>query len=102
MVLYGKCKILNWRVITISKEDKFLNKWNETRKMGKWKYILFQGVFLGGIGFSLGKVGLDFFLERELGNIAEYITTAIIFGVFFGTGTWFYTESRYKKYTANK
>ena len=88
--------------IVMSKEDKFLNKWSETRKLGKWKYILFQGVFLGGIGFSLGKVGLDFFLDKELRNLAEYITFAIIFGIFFGAGIWYYTENRYKKYTANK
>lgn len=89
-------------VIIISKEDKFLNKWSRTRKMGKWKFILFQGIFLGGIGFILGKVGLDFFLGIELGNMQEYIMTAILFGIFFGTGTWLYTENRYKNYTTNK
>lgn len=89
-------------MIIISQEDKFLNKWSETRKMGKWKYILFHGVFLGGIGFLLGKVALNFFLGKELGNIAEYIITAIIFGVLFGTGIWLYTENRYRKYTANR
>lgn len=89
-------------MIIISKEDKFMNKWRETRKKGKWKFILFQGIFLGGIGFTLGKVGLDFFLNRELGNMQEYIINAIIFGIFFGTGIWLYTENRFKKYTANR
>ncbi|WP_394174812.1 hypothetical protein [Guptibacillus hwajinpoensis] len=70
--------------------------------MGKWKYILFNGVFLGGIGFLLGKVVLNFFLENELGNTADLIISAIISGAFFGTGIWLYTENRYKKYTANK
>ncbi|RKL65141.1 hypothetical protein CR203_21995 [Salipaludibacillus neizhouensis] len=62
----------------------------------------FYGILFGGTGFLLGKVGLDFFLDKAFEKISEYIMTSIIFGILFGTGTWLYTENRYKKYTANK
>ncbi|MDP4553487.1 hypothetical protein Q9251_21780 [Alkalihalobacillus macyae] len=89
-------------MIIVSKEEKFFTSWSETRKKGKWKFILFNGVFLGGVGYSLGKVVLNLFLGEWVGNIAEYISGALVFGIIFGTGIWVYTENRYKKYIANK
>ncbi len=73
-------------------------------KLGKREsgnFILFNGVFLGGLGYLLGEVVLKLFLGKGLGNMTEYFPRALVFGIIFGTGIWLYTEKRYKKYIEN-
>ncbi|WP_377890229.1 hypothetical protein [Alkalihalobacillus sp. R86527] len=84
--------------MTISKEEQFVNKWSKIRGMGKWKYILLQGVLVGGSVFLFVNVCIDFIFSEEYKRISEYIMTSLLFGILFGAGTWYYSENKYKKY----
>lgn len=84
--------------MTISKKEEFVEKWSKIREMGKWRYILLQGVLVGGSVFLFVNVCIDFIFFEEYKRVSEYIMTSLLFGILFGAGTWFYSEDKYKKY----
>lgn len=87
--------------------QKFLKKWNEIRKKGKWRYIFFTGMLNWGIKTSL----LFFFIINLMDyglNIKNYfsgnwiISFLVIFimfflggGITFGFGMWNFLEKKY-------
>ncbi|WP_117170516.1 hypothetical protein [Paraliobacillus sediminis] len=77
-------------------------RWEKIRKMGKWKYVLLYGVLLGGILFFLISWGLDYFFTNTFEALPVYILNAVIFGLIYGIISWFFSETRYKKYFDNK
>ncbi|WP_270180961.1 hypothetical protein [Alkalihalobacillus sp. CinArs1] len=76
-----------------------MNEWSETRKLGMWKYILFYGIILGGMGIALVEAGIDLYFHGGLNHFTDYTTTGLIFGTTYGTGTWFHGEYKFRKVT---
>ncbi|MEI5907084.1 hypothetical protein WAK64_08445 [Bacillus spongiae] len=83
----------------MNKEKQWL-KWEKTRRMGKWKFILFISLLAGGISF-ITQLLVDVY-QQDLLLFKVYLWTAIPFGFTFGICRWMINESRYKKYITNK
>jgi len=82
-------------------KEKDFNAWSKSRKKGKLKYILINGVMAWGLPMF---IVMTFFVNTafdESGLLMSHVKTDaitwIIMGLFVGIFTWFYNESEYQK-----
>ncbi|WP_456276593.1 hypothetical protein [Bacillus sp. AK128] len=76
-------------------------KWEKTRKLGMFRFILLYGILLYGTAVFFVILGLAVIIGISQ-PISEHITRAIFLGIFFGIYYWLTTESKYKKHINNK
>ena len=74
----------------------YLQKWEKTRRGGKFKYILFQSLMTGGACFlTVILFKVVFNTESPIGVL---IFQSIIIGLVISIISWIVNEKRYKKY----
>jgi hypothetical protein len=77
--------------------SEYMQKWEKTRREGKFKYILFQSLMTGGACF------LTFMLFKVIFNTASpvgvLIYQSIMIGLVISIISWVGNEIRYKKYS---
>ncbi len=86
------------------REQEAILSWEETRKMGKWRYIFVKGtltwsLMTAGIYIILTLALTKFFINKEI--ILYFLKMFLIFvavGTAFGVGSWYWSEMKYKKY----
>ena len=82
---------------------KDIQRWEETRKRGKWNFILVNGVLAWGVPmFAI----MTFFVNKRpdkpltLGMLAVSAVIWACGGFCFGLAMWAFSERRYQKYLA--
>ena len=88
------------------------DRWTETRKKGRTRYILLNGIVLIGGFFAVGMLAVDFYflnslelsLEAYLGKGMTWISftiNAVIMGLLMGTLNWYGNERNFRNYSQN-
>lgn len=87
-------------------KEKEFNSWSKSRRKGKLKFILINGVLAWGMPmfFLMTFMLNDAFDESGLIMSHVRINAVIwtITGLFFGISVWFFSEYKYKKEVANR
>ena len=90
------------------KERDLMKKWEDTRGMGKVKYVLLKGtvawtVLTGGIFVILTLITNKFLINKEI--LLYFLNMFLVFmvlGTLFGVVSWHLSERRYQSYIKNK
>ncbi len=84
----------------MNNEDKRWQKWEQTRQMGRNRFILFYGVFGWGVLTALLSTLWMYFLIRD-DVLILFVTSIILFpigGYFWGYYMWRLSEKKYRQY----
>jgi uncharacterized membrane protein YqjE len=79
-----------------------LSPWEETRKKGKWSFVLRQGVLVrGGIFFLvLNSLHIFVFHDKNRSSAAFFLTDALVLGLLgfaWGIWTWHRSERKFEQ-----
>lgn len=88
--------------VLIINREKQLEKWGKTRQNGKWKYVVFYGLFFAGFVYLFGTLLLDWMFNDEIKALYYYFTQAVPFGLVYGFVGWLVMEKRYENYIGHK
>lgn len=92
---------------TQTKELELMKKWEETRAMGKMKYVLLKGtvawtILTGGIFVILTLITNKFLINTEI--LMYFLNMFLVFiglGTLFGVFSWHLSEKRYQSFIKN-
>jgi hypothetical protein len=77
-----------------------MNKWSETRKIGKGQYILRFGVLFWGVSTGLSFLYLQHFVFEKPINIVSVVLAMVLFpisGYFLGKFIWWMNEIQFRR-----
>jgi len=81
----------------------FLERWEQTRKQGRGRYVLTSGVLVWGLPMF---VVMTFFARETsdltVGLVAVSAVIWAVGGAVFGILTWFFSERRYSRLTSRQ
>ena len=91
-----------------TKELDLMKKWEDTRAMGKMKYVLLKGtvawtLLTGGIFVILTLITNKFLINTEI--LMYFLNMFLVFlglGTLFGVLSWHLSEKKYQSYIKNK
>jgi len=73
-----------------------MRKWEDIRKMGKWRFVFVQGVLRWGISFGILFSLMRYFLNGEpVGNLLWPVPIYLGGGAVWGIWVWDRNEKKY-------
>ena len=85
--------------------EKQINKWDKTRKMGKKKFVFFYGILCFGIITGLLGSFFGAFLFRKPLSLERFIVSIVvcsIMGIAINISTWNSSEKKYQEKMKSK